>query len=234
MFRGTFTALVTPFRDGDIDVAALERLIERQIAAGVTGLVRSGPRANRRRLSHEEHEQVIELTVKVAQEALPSACGDRFEFHSRRDRPDSARGETGRGRLAPRRAVLQQAESGRLLSAFPGDRIGFVAADVLYNIPGRCCGGHCAGNGRGMARACANIVAIKEASGSVDRVSELRDRLPDGFTILSGDDSLTLPFLSVGAVGVVSVASNVVPAEVCELVRAFETGDLKWRANCIR
>ena len=71
------------------------------------------------------------------------------------------------------------------------------------------------------------IVSIKEASGSVDRVSELRGRLPNEFTILSGDDSLTLPFMAVGAVGVVSVASNLVPAEICALVRAYETGDLK-------
>ncbi|MDQ6809801.1 MAG: dihydrodipicolinate synthase family protein, partial [Verrucomicrobiota bacterium] len=74
---------------------------------------------------------------------------------------------------------------------------------------------------------CANIVSIKEASGSVDRVSELRSRLPETFTVLSGDDSLTLPFLSVGATGVVSVASNLFPREVGDLVRAFADGDLE-------
>ena len=78
-----------------------------------------------------------------------------------------------------------------------------------------------------LAKECGNIVSIKEASGSVERVSELRRRLPDAFTILSGDDSLTLPFMSVGAVGVVSVASNLFPSEVCALVRACESGDLK-------
>ncbi len=78
-----------------------------------------------------------------------------------------------------------------------------------------------------LAAECRNIVSIKEASGSVDRVSELRGRLPDSFTILSGDDSLTLPFMSVGAAGVVSVASNLFPAEVCALVRAFESGDMQ-------
>jgi 4-hydroxy-tetrahydrodipicolinate synthase len=78
-----------------------------------------------------------------------------------------------------------------------------------------------------LAVGCRNIVSIKEASGSVDRVSDLRARLPDAFTILSGDDSLTLPFLAVGAVGVVSVASNLFPAEVCALVQAFRSGDAK-------
>ncbi len=85
---------------------------------------------------------------------------------------------------------------------------------VLYNIPGRCGVDIASDTVVRLAENCPNIVAIKEASGSVDRVSELVGRLPEGFTVLSGDDSLTLPFLSVGAAGVVSVASNLFPAEV--------------------
>ncbi len=96
---------------------------------------------------------------------------------------------------------------------------------MLYNIPGRVVR---------LAGECRNIVSIKEASGSVERVSELRARLPDEFTILSGDDSLTLPFMAVGAAGVVSVASNLFPAEVCALVRAYESGDVKSAAKLHR
>jgi len=98
---------------------------------------------------------------------------------------------------------------------------------MLYNIPGRC------GVDIGpdivvrLAKECRNIVSIKEASGNVERISELLARLPESFTILSGDDSLTLPFMSVGAVGVVSVASNLFPAEVCALVHAYQSGDVK-------
>jgi len=92
---------------------------------------------------------------------------------------------------------------------------------ILYNIPGRCAVDIAADTVVRLAQACSNIVSIKEASGSVDRVSELVHRLPNEFTVLSGDDSLTLPFLSVGAVGVVSVASNLFPAEIAQLVRAF-------------
>ena len=95
---------------------------------------------------------------------------------------------------------------------------------VLYNIPGRCGVDIAADTVVRLAQHCPNIVAIKEASGSVDRVSELVRRLPEGFTVLSGDDSLTLPFLSVGAVGVVSVASNLFPAEISQLVRLFLDG----------
>jgi 4-hydroxy-tetrahydrodipicolinate synthase len=98
---------------------------------------------------------------------------------------------------------------------------------MLYNIPGRCGVDIGADTVVRLAEACRNIVSIKEASGSVARVDELRVRLPDAFTIMSGDDGLTLPFMAVGAVGVVSVASNLFPAEICALVRAFASGDVK-------
>jgi 4-hydroxy-tetrahydrodipicolinate synthase len=98
---------------------------------------------------------------------------------------------------------------------------------MLYNIPGRCSVDVLPETVARLANECRNIVSIKEASGSVERVSELRRRLPEAFTILSGDDSLTLPFMAVGAVGVVSVASNLFPSEVCALVRTYEAGDLK-------
>ena len=98
---------------------------------------------------------------------------------------------------------------------------------MLYNIPGRCGVDISADTVLRLADACPNIVSIKEASGSVERVGELRGRLPEAFTILSGDDGLTLPFMAVGAVGVVSVASNFIPKEVANLVRAFAKGEIK-------
>jgi 4-hydroxy-tetrahydrodipicolinate synthase len=98
---------------------------------------------------------------------------------------------------------------------------------MLYNIPGRCSVDIVPETVARLAKECRNIVSIKEASGSVERVSELRRRLPDAFTILSGDDSLTLPFMAVGAAGVVSVASNLFPSDVCALVGACESGDLR-------
>src|SRR5689334_2201968 len=96
---------------------------------------------------------------------------------------------------------------------------------MLYNIPGRCGVDIVPETVARLVKECRNIVCIKEASGSVERVGELRRLLSDAFTILSGDDSLTLPFMAVGAAGVVSVASNLFPFEVCELVRACESGD---------
>jgi len=98
---------------------------------------------------------------------------------------------------------------------------------MLYNIPGRCVVDIGPDTVIRLAESCRNIVSIKEASGSVERVGELRRRLPNEFTILSGDDGLTLPFMAVGAAGVVSVASNLFPSELCALVRACESGDFK-------
>jgi 4-hydroxy-tetrahydrodipicolinate synthase len=98
---------------------------------------------------------------------------------------------------------------------------------MLYNIPGRCSVDILPETVVRLAENCRNVVCIKEASGSVERVGDLRRRLPEKFTILSGDDSLTLPFMSVGAAGVVSVATNLFPSEVCALVRACESGDFK-------
>jgi 4-hydroxy-tetrahydrodipicolinate synthase len=105
---------------------------------------------------------------------------------------------------------------------------------MLYNIPGRCSVDILPETVARLAKECRNIVSIKEASGSVERVSDLRRRLPESFTILSGDDSLTLPFMAVGAAGVVSVASNLFPSEVCALVRACESGELKSAAKLHR
>src|SRR5439155_3802143 len=105
---------------------------------------------------------------------------------------------------------------------------------MLYNIPGRCAVDIAADTVVRLAETCRNIVSIKEASGSVERVGELHRRLPNEFTILSGDDSLTLPFMAVGAVGVVSVASNLFPAELCALIRAYESGDVKSAAKLHR
>src|SRR5438046_10759176 len=98
---------------------------------------------------------------------------------------------------------------------------------MLYNIPGRCGVDIGTDTVVRLATECRNIVSGKEASASVERISELRARLPEAFTILSGDDSLTLPFMSLGAVGVVSVASNIVQTEVCSLVRTIGSADVR-------
>ena len=227
MFRGTFTALVTPFRDGGIDVSALEDLIEKQIAAGITGIVAIGTTGESPTLTHEEPEQVIRVAVAKANKRclVLAGTGSNATQHAIGDTKLTEKlGVDAALLVAP---YYNKPSQEGLFRHFKAIADATSLPIMLYNIPGRCSVDIAPETVARLAKECRNIVSIKEASGSVERVGELRRRLPDAFTILSGDDSLTLPFMAVGAVGVVSVASNLFPSEVCGLVRACESGDLK-------
>jgi 4-hydroxy-tetrahydrodipicolinate synthase len=234
MFRGTFTALVTPFRTGDVDFAAFEKLIESQIAAGITGLVAVGTTGESPTLTHDEKHEIIERTIKIAKGRCQVIAG--AGTNSTRDSIEATKfaekaGADGALLVAP---YYNKPSQEGLFRHFKAIAEATKLPIMLYNIPGRC------GIDIGpdtvvrLAQSCRNIVSIKEASGSVERVAELRRRLPNQFTILSGDDGLTLPFMSVGAAGVVSVASNLFPSELCALVRACESCDFKSAENLHR
>ncbi|HET9418821.1 MAG TPA: 4-hydroxy-tetrahydrodipicolinate synthase [Chthoniobacterales bacterium] len=227
MFRGTFTALVTSFRNGDVDPAAFEKLIEAQIAAGITGIVAVGTTGESPTLTHDEKEELIARAGKVANGRCKLLAGTGS--NSTRDTIAATKfaekaGVDGALLVAP---YYNKPSQEGLFRHFKAIADATSLPIVLYNIPGRCSVDILPETVVRLAESCRNIVSIKEASGSVERVGELRRRLPDQFTILSGDDSLTLPFMSVGAAGVVSVASNLFPAEVCMLVRACESGDFQ-------
>src|SRR5437867_8814752 len=227
MFRGTFTALVTPFRDGAIDTSAFEKLIEAQIAAGITGIVAVGTTGESPTVSPEEREQLIRLSVTTANKRCQvlAGTGSNATHHAVRDTKTAEKlGVDGALLVAP---YYNKPSQEGLFRHFKTIAEATSLPIMLYNIPGRCGVDIGTDTVVRLARQCQNIVSIKEASGSVERISELRARLPESFTILSGDDSLTLPFMSVGAVGVVSVASNLFPAEVCALVHAYQRGDVK-------
>jgi 4-hydroxy-tetrahydrodipicolinate synthase len=234
MFRGTFTALVTPFRNGELDLASLEKLIDSQVAAGISGVVAIGTTGESPTLTHDEREKVIETSVRVAKERCAVLAGTGS--YSTRDAVEAIVaaqkfGVDGALVVAP---YYNKPSQEGLFRHFKAIADACSLRIILYNIPGRCGVDIGADTVVRLAEACKNIVSIKEASGSVERVSELRAKLPDDFTILSGDDSLTLAFMAVGAAGVVSVASNLFPAEVCALVRCFESGDAKGAENLHR
>ena len=234
MFRGTFTALVTPFRDGGIDTSAFEKLIEAQIAAGITGIVAVGTTGESPTLSHQEREQVIRLAVAIANKRgqVLAGTGSNATHHAVADTKAAEKlGVDGALLVAP---YYNKPSQEGLFRHFKAIADATSLPIMLYNIPGRCGVDIAPDTVARLAKECRNIVSIKEASGSVERVSELRAHLPESFTILSGDDSLTLPFMSVGAVGVVSVASNLFPAEICALVHAYQSGDVKSGENLHR
>jgi 4-hydroxy-tetrahydrodipicolinate synthase len=227
MFHGTFTALVTPFRDDAIDTAAFEKLIEGQIGAGIDGIIAVGTTGESPTLSHDEREQVIRLAVTIAggRCKVLAGTGSNSTSHAIADTKAAEKlGVDGALVVAP---YYNKPSQEGLFRHFQAIAQSTSLPIMLYNIPGRCGVDIAADTVVRLAGACKNIVSIKEASGSVDRVGELRVRLPEAFTILSGDDSLTVPFMSVGAAGVVSVVSNLYPAEVRALVHAFASGNEK-------
>ena len=221
---GTITALVTPFaRDGSVDYGALKALVDEQTAAGVEGICSVGTSGESPTLTHEEHHRVIEKTIEFAAGKCTVVAG-------------TGANSTAEA-LSLTRAAIACGGADACLQVTPyynkpnpeGLYRHFMSvADlglpvILYNVPGR--------TGREIPlsvvkrlAAHPNVVAIKEAAGSVDRVSAVRDAAP-GLTVLSGDDSLALPMMSVGAKGVISVASNVIPREMGDMVRLALAGD---------
>jgi 4-hydroxy-tetrahydrodipicolinate synthase len=229
MFTGTYTALVTPFtKDGKVDEPRLRQLVEQQIAAGIDGLAPCGTTGESPTLDHEEHNHVIELVVKFAAKRCKVIAGtgsnstDEAIFMTRYAKKAGADASlqvapyynkpSQAGLYAHFRAIAEQAD----------------IPLILYNIPGRCAvdiaNDTIARLRRDLPR---HIVGLKEATGVVDRVSQLRGLVDREFCILSGDDSLTLPMMSVGAVGVISVVSNVMPRELTEMTHAALKGDFE-------
>jgi 4-hydroxy-tetrahydrodipicolinate synthase len=227
MFRGTFTAVVTPFRESAIDFTALRNLIESQIAAGIDGIIAVGTTGESPTLTHDERKEVIRCAIETANKrCLVLAGTGSYSTREAIAATEEAEklGVDGALLVAPYYNKPSQEGLFRHFSAIAKST---PLRLMLYNIPGRCGVDIAAETVARIQGDCPNFVSIKEAGGNVDRVSELRARLPNAFTVLSGDDGLTLPFLAAGAVGVVSVASNLLPREMCNLVDAFVNGDFK-------
>jgi 4-hydroxy-tetrahydrodipicolinate synthase len=224
MFTGTYTALVTPFRNGAIDDDALENLIRLQIKSGVDGIVPVGTTGESPTLSYEEHIRVVELSVKFAARKIKVLAGTGGNSTGEAvylTREAEKVGADGSLQVAP---YYNKPTQEGLYQHFKAITRETKLPIVLYSIPGRCGIEIGVETVKRLAHDCKNIVGIKESGGHPDRVSQLRAALGPKFTILSGDDSLTLPFMAVGAQGVVSVASNVIPKEVSQMVKFFATG----------
>jgi len=224
MFTGTYTAIVTPFRHGALDENALARLIRNQARAGVDGVVPVGTTGESPTLDFEEHIRVLELSVKAAAgriKVLAGTGGNSTEEAVFLTEEAERAGADGSLQVAP---YYNKPTQEGLFQHFRTVARRTRLPIILYSIPGRCGVEIGVDTVARLASACRNIVGIKEAGGNADRVSQLRHALGPGFIILSGDDSLTLPFMSVGAQGVISVASNVIPRQVSKMVKAYAAG----------
>ena len=223
MFQGAYTALVTPFRrDGSVDSDKLRELVELQIAGGIDGLVPVGTTGESPTLDMDEHIEVVRIVVEAAARRVKVVAGTGGNSTAEAlELTEKARdlGADGTLQVTPYYNKPTQAGLIRHFSAVAD--LGLPV--ILYNVPGRSSCEIAVSTIAELARH-PQIVAVKEAAGSVDRVSRIKDACD--LEVLSGDDSLTLPMMSVGAVGVISVASNVAPKPVADLVHAAAAG--RW------
>ncbi|TMQ01635.1 MAG: 4-hydroxy-tetrahydrodipicolinate synthase [Verrucomicrobia bacterium] len=224
MFTGIYTAIVTPFKDGKVEELALERLIRVQVKSSVDGIVPVGTTGESPTLSFEEHMYVVELAVKFAAgrlKVLAGTGGNSTDEAIYLTIAAEKAGADGSLQVAP---YYNKPTQEGLFQHFRAVAYATKLPIVLYSIPGRCGVEIGVDTVKRLAHECRNIVGLKEAGGNADRVSQIRGALGPKFAILSGDDSLTLPFMAVGAQGVVSVASNLIPRELGNMVRAFAAG----------
>jgi 4-hydroxy-tetrahydrodipicolinate synthase len=223
-FTGTYTAIVTPFHNGQLDEDALERIIKLQIKGGVDGIVPVGTTGESPTVDMAEHIRIIELSVKSAGGKIKVLAGTGANATSEAIHLTQAAEKAGAdGSLQVAPYYNKPTQEG-LFQHFRAISRATKLPIVLYNVPARCGVEISIETVKRLAREYKNIVGIKESGGSCDRVSQLRAALGENFTILCGDDSLTLSFMAAGAHGVVSVASNVIPREVSQMVKLFATG----------
>jgi 4-hydroxy-tetrahydrodipicolinate synthase len=224
VFDGVLTALVTPFRDGAIDESALRDLVDRQIEAGIDGLVPCGSTGESATLSHAEHRRAVEIVVQATRGRVPVVAGTgsnstreaiELTLHAKDAGADGAllispyyNKPTQEG------IVLHYAEIARATS-FPL---------LVYNIPGRTASNLLPATIARIADV-PQVVGVKEASGDLGQMAEVIARCPDDFSVLSGDDALTLPLLAIGGRGVISTTSNVAPSAMVGMLRAWRSGD---------
>lgn len=227
MFKGSIVAIVTPFKNGRIDEAALKKLVEFQIKNGSSGIVPCGTTGESPTLSTAEHERVIELVIKAVNKRVPVIAG-------------TGSNSTDEAISLTKHAAQAGADAALIVSPYynkptqKGLYLHFreIARSIdipiiLYNIAGRTGVNIEPATIAKLANDCKNIIGVKEASGSLEQMSMIKHLCPKNFLLLSGDDALTLPLLGIGGVGVISVVANIVPQDVAHLVKFWEKGDFK-------
>ena len=224
MFSGSLVAIITPFKNGAFDETAYRELIEFQIANGTHGIVPCGTTGESATLSHEEHERVVAFTVEVVNRRVPVIAGTgsnatdeaiAFTAHAKRAGADGALLITPYYNKPTQEGLYQHYAAVAQAVDLPL---------ILYNIPGRTSVNMTPATIARIAKL-GNVVGIKEGSGSLGQVSDIIHQCDDDFTVLSGDDSLTLPMMALGAKGVITVTANVAPKDMAALVTAALAGN---------
>jgi 4-hydroxy-tetrahydrodipicolinate synthase len=226
MFKGSMVAIVTPFKNDKVDETALKKLIEFHVKNGTNAVVPCGTTGESATLDYQEHDRVIELTIEYVKDRIPVIAG-------------TGSNSTQEAVMLTRHAKKAGADASLQVSPYynrptqKGLYEHFRAVSesvdmpiILYNIASRTGVNIEPETIAKIARDCKNVVGVKEASGSLDQMSRIKQLCPEGFGLISGDDSLTLPILSIGGTGVISVVANIVPKDVSDMTAAFEKNDI--------
>ena len=230
MFQGAFTALVTPFSDGHIDVQALKNHVEFQIENGIDGLVPCGTTGEASTLSHEEHIEVVKITVKSAAGRVPVIAGSGSNSTAEALELTKRVKEVGADAALMITPYYNKPTQEGLYQHFSSVAGKIDIPIVLYNVPGRTCVNMLPETVARLA-AIPNIVGLKDATADLKQTSYTRQLVPNDFVILSGEDTLVYPLMAVGGNGVISVTSNILPGEMAEMCRRFLDGDMAGAAE---
>lgn len=226
MFRGAIVAIVTPFKKGKVDEAALRKLVEFQIKNGTDGIVPCGTTGESSTLSHEEHDRVIEIVIDAVNKRVPVIAGTGSNSTAeavRLTRHAHEAGADGALMVAP---YYNRPTQEGLYQHYKAVADAVRIPIIIYNIPGRT-GVNINPDTLARLAKVKNIVGVKEASGSVKQMSDVISLCGPDFDVLSGDDLFTLPLMAMGGRGVISVISNVAPGDMAAMVDAFDAGDLE-------
>jgi len=227
MFKGSIVAIVTPFKNGKIDEKKLRDLIDFQVAHGTCGIVPCGTTGESATLDFQEHEAVIRITIEQARKRVPVIAGTGSNSTQEAIQLTQQAATAGADASLQVSPYYNRPTQKGLYEHFKAIAQSVKIPIILYNIAGRTGVNIEPDTISRLARDCKNIVAVKEASGNLDQMSRIKQLCPKEFDLISGDDGLTLPVLSIGGTGIISVVANIVPQDVADLVSAFAKGDLK-------
>ena len=226
-FQGSIVALVTPFRNGQVDEAKLRELVEFHVAHGTDGIVPCGTTGESPTLTHDEHKRVVEVVVEAARGRIPVIAGTGSNCTAEAiDLTRHAERAGAQAALVVNPYYNRPTQEG-LYRHFRAVAEATSLPIFVYNIQGRTAVNVETPTLARLAQDCRNIVGVKEASGSLDQVSQVISACGPDFIVLSGDDNLTLPIMAVGGRGVISVIANIVPRETVEMTHAALDGDFK-------
>ena len=227
MFQGSIVALVTPFRGGKVDEAKLKELVEMHVAQGTDGIVPCGTTGESPTLSHDEHRRVVEIVVEAARKRLHVIAGTGSNATSEAiELTTHAKKAGAAGALVVNPYYNKPTQEG-LYRHFRAVADAVDIPILAYNIASRTAINVETDTLVRLVKDCPNLVGVKEASGSLDQMTQVILACGPDFSVLSGDDNLTLPLMSVGGRGVISVIANIVPRETAEMTHAALAGDWK-------